>query len=151
LIASNHRSWLAGPECVARLSGHDNEVKSVAWDCSGALLATCGRDKSVWIWERELRATFTQRRPEQSVCIAETDGEEFECVSVCRGHTQDVKSVVWHPREEVPQSRSRAFSATQVLVSTGYDDAMRSWCAADDDWRVASVNEIASDAHVIDI
>lgn len=32
--------------------------------------------------------------------LVESDNE-FECVSVLHGHSQDVKSVLWHPSQEV--------------------------------------------------
>ena len=62
------RSFVASVRCGA-------QVKSAMFSTSGAWLATCSRDKSVWIYERG------------------GDGFECDCYSMLHGHTQDVKKV----------------------------------------------------------
>lgn len=84
------------------LEGHDSEIKSIAYSPSGQYLASCSRDKSIWIWE-------------------EIEDEEFETIAVLQDHTADVKCVAWG-----------SFGGEQggngeVLVSGSYDDTIRFW------------------------
>lgn len=45
------------------------QIKSVCWDSQGEYLASCGRDKTIWVWDKD-------------------EGYEYSCNSILNGHSQ---------------------------------------------------------------
>ncbi|KAF4970236.1 hypothetical protein FZEAL_10093 [Fusarium zealandicum] len=107
------------------LEGHDSEIKSCAFNSSGTYLATCSRDKSVWIWE--------------DIGTSEDD-DEWETIAVLNEHEGDVKAVAWCP--DVPGRNVRRSYSPDVLASASYDNTVRIWREdGDAEWICVAVLE----------
>ncbi|KAI0537036.1 WD40-repeat-containing domain protein [Xylaria digitata] len=117
---SEEKDW----ELIVVLEGHDSEIKSVAFSPSGQYVATCSRDKAVWIWE--------------DVGASEAD-DEWETIAVLNEHDGDVKAVAWCP----DTNRSgRGRYSSDVLASASYDDTVRIWREDEDgEWICVAVLE----------
>lgn len=78
-------------------------------------MATCSRDKTIYIYEIENEDMVQGQAPDQDF--------EFSVSNILSGHTQDVKFVKWHPTEN-------------LLFSASYDNTIKCWAYSDavDDW-----------------
>jgi WD40 repeat protein len=96
-ISENGEDW----EFALVLEGHESEIKHISYSPSGQWLASCSRDKSIWIWEE----------------VGEEDEDEWETIAVLQEHTADVKCVCWRQDD----------GNGEVLASASYDDTVRLW------------------------
>jgi WD40 repeat protein len=109
---SDNDDW----EFAIVLEGHDSEVKNVAYSPSGQWLASCSRDKSIWIWEE----------------IGDEGDDEFETIAVLQEHTADVKCVSWRKDD----------GNGEVLASASYDDTIRFFKGDDEgEWSCIALLE----------
>ncbi|CRK32472.1 hypothetical protein BN1723_014636 [Verticillium longisporum] len=108
------------------LEGHDSEIKSAVFAPSGAYLATCSRDQTVWIWED----------------VGATEGDdEWETVAVLNEHEGDMKALAWCPDVPNRNTRSGVYSS-DVLASASYDNTVRIWREdGDGEWVCVAVLE----------
>ncbi|UKJ88646.2 hypothetical protein MACJ_001890 [Theileria orientalis] len=113
LEGQKRKEWV----CLATLEGHENEVKCASFDISGNYIASCGRDKTIWIYEK----SHEKREEDYEDLNRLNSNLDYFCSAILTGHKHDVKHVCWSP-------------IALLLASASYDNTIRIWTLKENDW-----------------
>lgn len=116
-------------KCISKLQGHESEVKRLTWSYDGRFLASCGRDKTVWVWQVIYPDEVSLNSSD--VPAGPFDDVSFDCHGVHAEHQQDIKAVLFSPNDKY--SSNRQGTSHYTLVSASYDDTVRVWSASVED------------------
>lgn len=98
------------------IEGHQNEVKGISIKLNKytqlLTIATAGRDHTVWIHNQFIPDQMNDSNDDN--VNSNDDKLYFSCDAVLSSHTQDVKSVIFHP-------------TLPILLSTSYDNTARTY------------------------
>nr|XP_023014906.1 probable cytosolic iron-sulfur protein assembly protein Ciao1 [Leptinotarsa decemlineata] len=133
-------------ELVQTLKKSPGRVWNLGWHPKGEVLASCGEDKSIRIWAKDITAKWTNKMLltdghkrtvrqvawspcgnylasasfDATTCIWDKKSGEFECNATLEGHENEVKSVAWS-------------KSGHLLATCSRDKSVWVWEVADDD------------------
>nr|CAH7769478.1 unnamed protein product [Callosobruchus chinensis] len=138
-------------ELVQTLKKDPCRLWNVAWHPKGDMLASCGEDKAIRIWTKDLTGKWSNKvvladghkrtirqvawSPcgnylasasfDATVCIWDKKGGEFECNATLEGHENEVKSVSWSKSGHylATCSRDKSVWVWEVAEEDEYDCA----------------------------